>query len=139
VTLQSVPNAGVLSASNRYLGTNWYDGTSSGISISNVVVNGDHSVTATFTAPTLDNPCADVTCPPLMVCATTGDTAGSCIDMTLPVADGGPTNPNDAGTIVNPPAADSGCETSGSQTATAALWLLPLALLLAGAMRRRAA
>ncbi len=130
--ITSVTGAGVLSGTNRYLGTNWYDGTSSGISITNVIVNADHSVTATFTAPTFDNVCADVTCPPLMVCGTTGATAGSCVAMTVPVADGGSTTPTDGGTVITTPSGnDSGCATSGGETSTAALWLLPLALLVA--------
>ncbi len=135
--LQSIANAGALSASNRYLGTNFYDGTASGISITNVQVNGDNTVTATFTAPEVSNPCADVSCPPLMVCATTGQTAGSCVDMTVPVADGGSTTPTDGGTHVTPPAGgDSGCASGGS---SAMLWVAPLALLLAFAMRKRTA
>jgi len=136
-TLQSIPNAGVLADGNRYTATNWYDGTESGIAITNVVVNADHTVTATFTAPTFTNPCADVTCPPLMQCATTGLTAGSCVDLTEPVADGGPIL-QDAGTVDTPPGDNSGCATSASHTGAAMLWLLPLALLLAFSARRKA-
>ena len=138
-TLGSIPGAGVLSASNRYLGTNWYDGSDSGIKITNVMVNADHTVTATFTAPTTTNPCSDVTCPPLMVCQATGVLAGSCIAMAIPVADGGSTTPpNDAGTGTSNPG-DSGCATSGSETSSAALWLLPFALLGVFALRKQRA
>ena len=41
--------------------------------------NADHSVTATFTAPVVSDPCADVTCAPLEQCARAGPNAGNCV------------------------------------------------------------
>ncbi len=136
-TLQSIANAGILSSGNRYTATNWYDGTSSGIKINNVVVNADHTVTATFTAPAFTNPCSDVLCPPLMVCTTAGVTAGSCVASTDPVADGGPVNTGDAGPVIPTGGSSSGCSTSGRDASSTLLWLLPIALLLAAAVRRQ--
>ncbi|MBS2021574.1 MAG: hypothetical protein JST92_04140 [Deltaproteobacteria bacterium] len=128
--LESLKSPGVLSATNRYTGTNWYDGTFSGISISNVQVNSDHSVTATFTAPFVENACADVVCAPLEECVTNGPTAGSC----APIGD----LPADAGLPFKPaPVADtSGCSTAPGTTSSA-LWMLPLIGLLGLAVRRQ--
>ena len=132
--LASIQNAGVLSATNRYTATNWYDGSPSGISITDIVVNGDHSVTATFTAPIVANPCTDVVCGPMEQCLMTGETAGSCGPLAPTVDDGGlPTNPH------NPPATASGCSTGAGQSSSGLLWALPVGLLIAAALRRRKA
>ena len=133
--LTSLDNAGILGATNRYTATNWYDGTASGVSITDVVVNSDHSVTATYTAPILVSPCADVVCAPNDQCVMEGAFAGSCAPMVAAAIDGGlPTNPH------NPPAtvSSSGCSTPADGTSTAALWLLALPLLLVAALRRKA-
>ncbi len=134
--LASIQGAGVLSATNRYTATNWYDGSPSGIAISEIVVNGDHSVTATYTAPIVANPCSDVSCGPMEQCLMTGEAAGACAPITATVDDGGlPTNPH------NPPATlpNSGCSTGAGQSSSSILWALPVGLLLAAALRRRKA
>ena len=134
-SLSSLDNVGVLGPSNRYTASNWYDGTSSGVSITDVVVNPDHTVTATFTAPVIESACADVVCAPNERCVAGGETAGSCAPMVEAGIDGGlPQNPH------NPPATvqSTGCSTPAGETSTAALWLLALPLLLAAALRRRA-
>ena len=132
--LASIPGAGVLSATNRYTATNWYDGSPSGIAITDVVLNADHSVTATFTAPVVGNPCTDVLCGPMEQCVMGGEAAGSCAPITAAVDDGGlPVNPH------NPPAtlSSTGCDTSSGATSTGLLWVLPVGLVLAAALRRR--
>ena len=133
--LNSIDNVGVLGPNNRYTATNWYDGTPSGVSITDVVVNADHTVTATFTAPVVSSPCSDVECAPNEQCTMGGDLAGSCAPIVEAPVDGGlPTNPH------NPPATVTagGCSTSPDGTSTAALWLLALPLLLGAALRRKA-
>ena len=129
-------SAATRSGSNRYTSSNWYDGTASGISISDVVVNADHSVTATFTANVVASPCTDVACGPNEQCLPSGERAGSCAPLVEAVLDGGlPTNPH------NPPpsGSGSGCSTPAGATSTAMLWLLPLPLLLGAAFLRRKA
>jgi M6 family metalloprotease-like protein/uncharacterized protein (TIGR03382 family) len=131
-SLVSLPNPGVLSQNNHYTATNWYDGSDSGIRIENITVNVDHSVTATFTAPSVSDPCSDVVCAPLEACVTTGEQAGNCQAMQ---------SSTDGGTFPQPPQplptpASSGCSTSGAAGAFA---LLPLALLAVLWMRRRRA
>ena len=129
--VDSVRGAGVLSATNRYTGTNWYDGSESGIRIENIVVNADHSVTATFTAPGVEDPCADVTCAPLEQCVRGGARAGNCDPITAPVPIVPPQPP--APPARQPPTA-SGCST-GSPATLLALW--PLALIAGLLLRRR--
>jgi hypothetical protein len=77
-SISSIASVPPLSPAYRYVATNYYDGTSSGISIANVRVNPDHSVTATFHAPVVADPCADVSCAPLEACVSTGAQAGNC-------------------------------------------------------------
>ena len=61
-------------------------------------------MTATFTAPAMDDPCADVSCPAMEQCLAAGPLAGNCaaIPEVIP----------DAGTYTAPPVA-SGCNTTG--------------------------
>ena len=134
--LASLDNPGPLSVSNHYTSTNFYDGSQSGIRIDNVQLNADHSVTATFTAPFVADPCADVTCAPLEQCVRSGPRMGNCDAITLPVADGGVP---DAGTATSTPppvkTLDGGCSTTSGAAA-----LLPLAIAVALlAFRRRRA
>jgi len=132
--LESIPNAGQLSRTNRYTATNWYDGSESGIRIEDIRVNVDGSVTATFVAPYVNDPCADVTCAPLEMCVQGGIHAGNCapIQAPTPAADGGFP---DAGGVQPLPTA-SGCATGSSAPAFA---LLPLLLVAALLVRRRRA
>jgi MYXO-CTERM domain-containing protein len=121
-SLRSLDNVGPLTSSYRYTSTNFYDGTPSGIAIEDIVVNEDKSVTATFVAPVVANPCADVQCAPLEVCQASGDLAGNCVAMTE----------TDPVPSFRPGAQAGGCSTAASG------WLAALALgaLLAGRKRR---
>lgn len=114
-----------LSDTNRYVATNWYDGSSSGISIANVRVNPDHSVTATFHAPPVADPCADVTCAPLEACVQTGTWAGNCAAASPVTAPGGPV-------VTHAAATTQGCSSAGPTGAAALLFALA-----ALALRRR--
>ncbi len=129
--LAVIPNAGPLTTNNRYIATNWYDGTDSGIAIEDIVVNPDHSITATFTAPTFADVCSDVRCAPNEQCAQAGEHAGNCTAIVAPT----PVLP-DAGTPAAPPnipqPLSSGCST-GAPGALAIAGLL----LAAFAFRRR--
>ena len=125
--LGSLQSAGVLSDRNRYTATNWYDGSESGISIEDIIVNGDHSVTATFTAPVVSDPCSDVVCAPLEVCVQGGPVAGNCVPMQAPVADGGLPP-------AQPPVQTRGCSSTGGSVLGALG-----GLLFALALRRRSA
>ena len=132
--LVSLDNPGTLSVNNRYTSTNYYDGSRSDIRIENVQLNADHSVTATFTAPLVADPCADVTCAPLEQCVRGGPRAGNCDPYAPPVADGGTA---DAGA---PPVTPPGTQplNGGCSTSTGALSMLPFALALSVlALRRR--
>jgi uncharacterized protein (TIGR03382 family) len=126
-SLSSLDNAQPLSPSNRYVATNYYDGTSSGIAIRDIRVNADHTVTATFTAPAVDDPCADVSCGAMEQCVQSGTLAGNCAPVEVAAPDAGPLS------ITPPPA--SGCSTSGTQGFAGAAILAGLAL--AAAFRRR--
>lgn len=123
--LQSVDNAQPLSPTNRYVASNYYDGTPSGISIRDITVNADHSVTATFTAPAVDDPCADVRCAALEQCITTGTMAGNCAALEVALPDAGPTPV---------PTPSPGCSTAGAPGFAGGLLL---ALLGLAAVRRR--
>jgi len=127
-SITSLDNAQPLSPSNRYVATNFYDGTSSGVSIRDIQVNADHSVTATFTAPAVDDACADVTCGAMEQCVQSGALAGNCqpFEESIP----------DAGVLVGPSPA-AGCSTSGTQGIAGSALLLGLGLALL--FRRRTA
>lgn len=56
------------------LSSNFYDGRPSGVEVKDVQVHADGSVTATFTAPAVADPCADVACWPGLECR-----AGNCL------------------------------------------------------------
>jgi hypothetical protein len=124
----SIDNAPPLSEAFRYVATNYYDGTPSGIAIRDITVNADHSVTATFTAPEVANPCADVSCPALEQCVSTGSLAGNCTTMQESVPDAGVLP------MVRPPT--SGCESTGTSGIYA---FVLMALAAAGALRLRKA
>ena len=126
-SLSPLDNAQPLSPTNRYVATNYYDGTNSGISIRDIKVNADHTVTATFTAPSVDDPCADVRCGALEQCVQEGTLAGNCAALEFAAPDAGPI------TVAPPPA--SGCSTSG--TPGFALAAILSALALSAAIRRR--
>jgi M6 family metalloprotease-like protein/uncharacterized protein (TIGR03382 family) len=127
-SLSSLDNAQPLSPSNRYVATNYYDGTPSGISIRDIKVNDDHSVTATFTAPAVDDACADVTCAAMEQCIPSGTLAGNCAAVEVALPDAGP------GPVI---AHASGCNTTGTQGIAGGAILAGLALALV--LRRRAA
>lgn len=122
-TLASIPNAPALSPTYRYVASNYYDGTESGISIKDIVVNADHTVTATFTAPPVADPCSDVVCPPLEQCTRQGGFAGSCAPTPAPQASGGP-----GGHSVQTAPQTSGCSSSGTPGALGLVLLGVLAL-----------
>lgn len=132
--IASIDNPGTLSRSNRYTATNYYDGSSSGVVIENVHVNPDHSVTATFTAPAVDDPCADVVCAPSEQCMGSGARAGNCEALQLPSADGGQPDAGHTADLPPPPRTLSGGCSTGSG---AAALLLPLALVALLISRRR--
>jgi M6 family metalloprotease-like protein len=127
-SISSIDGAKPLSVNNQYVATNYYDGTSSGISIRDIQVNADHSVTATFTAPAVDDPCADVSCPGMEQCVSTGTMAGNCAPLEESIPD--------AGVVVDPVHA-SGCESSGAPGIAGAALLAGLGLALL--LRRRQA
>ena len=124
-SLAAVP---ALSDAYRYVATNYYDGTSSGISIANVRVNPDHSVTATFHAPPVVDPCADVSCPPLEACVASGAMAGNCaLAEAATQTEGGPAPAHAS-------ASAAGCSSSGPGGCFA--WIF-LAAAVIGLRRRR--
>jgi hypothetical protein len=104
--ITSRDNAGTLSDSNRYVATNLYDGSDSGISIRDIKVNPDHTITATFTSPEVTDPCGDVVCPALEQCVKSGASAGNCQPISEVVPDPGPAAP--------PAAANTGCSGAGA-------------------------
>ena len=114
-----------LSDTNRYVATNFYDGTPSGISIRDIKVNADHSVTATFTAPPVADACGDVVCGPMEQCVQAGTLAGNCAAVEVNIPDAGVL------TAVAPPR--TGCTSSGAPGLGAVL----LALGAAALLRRR--
>lgn len=122
-TLSSIPNAPPLSPTYRYVATNYYDGTESGISIKDILVNADHTVTATFTAPPVADPCSDVVCPPLEQCIPRGAFAGSCEAIPAPQPGTGV-----GGHSVLPAQQTSGCSSGGTPGALCLLLLGALAL-----------
>ncbi|MCA1827176.1 MAG: hypothetical protein ABR567_16515 [Myxococcales bacterium] len=103
--ISSIPGAQPLTESNRYLATNWYDGSESGIAIRDVRVNADHSVTATFTAPAVADPCSDVVCGSMEQCADSGALAGNCVAVEVSIPD--------AGVLTPPVTTSSGCSSTG--------------------------
>ncbi len=123
--ISSLPSAQPLADDNRYVATNYYDGTPSGVAIRDVKVNADHSVTATFTAPAVLDPCSDVVCGSMEQCAGSGAMAGNCVAVTESVPD--------AGLMTPPVSTGSGCSSTGAPGIAAIL----AALALAGAARRR--
>src|SRR5207248_9347676 len=80
-------------------------GTASGVSIRDVKVNVDHSVTATFTAPAVVDPCSDVVCAALEQCIEEGALAGNCVALEATIPDAGP-----IGQVVT----GSGCSSTGA-------------------------
>ena len=82
--------AAPLSGDNRYVATNFYDGSVSGISVRDIKVNADHTITATFTAPDVSDPCSDVICPALEQCVKSGVSAGNCQPITQVIPEPGP-------------------------------------------------
>ena len=122
----SLPAALPLANTNRYVATNFYDGAPSGISIRDIQVNADHSVTATFTAPAVADACSDVTCGPMEQCLPSGALAGNCasVDISAP----------DAGVLTATVSGHSGCTSTGVPGAGALLLLAAATSLL----RRRA-
>jgi M6 family metalloprotease-like protein len=107
--ISSIPSATALSSVNSYVATNYYDGTPSGVAISDIVVNDDNSVTATFTAPLVANPCSDVTCAAMEQCAPSGPMAGNCQAIAIAAPDAGSFSP--------PAAPANGCSSSGGSMA----------------------
>lgn len=124
--ISSLPDAQPLADNNKYVATNWYDGTASGISIRSIQVNADHSVTATFSAPNVDDPCTDVTCGSMQQCVESGAMAGNCVDITMSIPD--------AGTLTGTVPASTGCSSTGAPGIAA---LLVAGLALAGLIKRR--
>ena len=121
--IASVPGAPALSPAYRYVATNYYDGSASGISIDDIHVNADHSVTAVFTAPEVTDPCSDVTCPPTESCVESGTFAGTCAPAAPP--------PPSTGTTSQPPSAattTNGCSSTGAPGPIAALLFAALGL-----------
>lgn len=129
-----------LSKDNKEFNSNYYDGTVSGITITNVHVDdATGSVTATFTAPSVADPCSDLVSPSPISC----EPGLTCIDGSCVVpgegglADGGlplPPGKSDGGTGDAPSGKPCGC----SGDATPGLGALGLLLAL-GLRRRRAA
>jgi M6 family metalloprotease-like protein len=101
----SLAAAQPLTESNRYVATNFYDGTPSGISIRDIKVNPDHSVTATFTAPIVSDPCSDVVCGSMEQCLPSGALAGNCAALEASIPDAGVLTPGHA--------PSTGCSSSG--------------------------
>jgi uncharacterized protein (TIGR03382 family) len=104
--ISSLPSAQPLTESDEYVATNYYDGTPSGVAIRDVKVNADHSVTATFTAPAVLDPCSDVVCGSREQCAETGAMAGNCVAVTESIPD--------AGVLTPPVSTGGGCSSTGA-------------------------
>jgi hypothetical protein len=115
----SPASAQPLNEINHYVATNFYDGAPSGISIRDIKVNPDHSVTATFTAPAVSDPCSDVTCGSMEQCLPSGALAGNCAALEVSVPD--------AGTLTTGRVAASGCSSSGGSGLAGILLLAGLA------------
>jgi len=124
--ISSLSNAQPLSETNHYVATNFYDGAASGVAIRDIKVNADHSVTATFTAPFVSDPCSDVTCGSMEQCVPTGALAGNCaaVEVSIP----------DAGTLVTGHVAAANCSSSGGPGFAG---ILVFAGLAAAALARR--
>jgi M6 family metalloprotease-like protein len=125
----SLPVAQPLTETNHYVATNYYDGSASGITIRDIKVNADHSVTATFTAPAVADPCSDVTCGSMEQCTQSGAMAGNCEAVLEAIPD--------AGVLTTPPASTSGCNSSSAPGFTGVALILGLALA-SLRLRRRA-
>jgi len=112
-------------------GANFYDGTSAGIEIRNLAVDATTgAITADFVAPTVADPCADLTCLGDLVCE-----EGNCIarQQNNGGSDGGTVDPDPV--VKPPPTSGWGCQ--GVDGSVAGL-LAGLAAWIEKARRRRA-
>ena len=117
--ISSMPSAQPLTETNRYVATNYYDGSESGVAIRDIKVNADHSVTATFTAPAVDDACTDVVCGSMEQCVETGALAGNCVAVETSIPDAG---------LFTPPVTASGCSSTGGAGTVALVAIAGLAL-----------